>query len=99
MAHRSHGQNGESSLSNGLTIVEGHIVLSEDNNQGDKSPFESNQWEETPPDPYPAMDREPMYNQLQTRPTPVQQFTSARSAHFQQMNKVHLKITIDESLL
>ena len=71
-----------------LTIVEGHNMSSEDDEQGDKSPLESNWWEETPPDPYPAaMDKELRYDQLQSRPIPVQQFMSARSTRFQQMNK------------
>ena len=70
-----------------LTSMEGHVMSSEDDKQEDKSPLELNQWEETPPDPYPATDRGSKYDQLSSRLTQVQQFTSARSAHFQQTDE------------
>ena len=69
-----------------LTAIEERVDSHEEGEQEDDSPLDSQRWREPPTEPHLVTGRELRANALQGGPAPAKRYTSARSAHFEQMD-------------
>ena len=69
-----------------VTAVEERVDSQEEDKQEDDNPLDSGWWRESPTEPHPATGRDLRANPPQGGPALAKNYTSARSAHFEQMD-------------
>ena len=69
-----------------VMAIKERVDSRKEDEQEDDSPLDSERWREPPTKPCMSPGRESRANPLQGGPAPVKRYTSARSAHFEQMD-------------
>ena len=69
-----------------VMAIEERVDSREEDEQEDNSPLDTGRWRESLTEPRQAMGRESRANPPQGGPAPAKRYTSARSAHFEQMD-------------